>query len=213
MYKLTLYGLLAYFLFFSIGNNQTRIVAQISNGQKINAIGAPSNLIAKENAEIHEQKEKDCIKIIVFIVALCLLMLVMGILLFRRFQKEKISARKQAFLLQEKIRLLEAQIPKENVDAGQLKTMVQLATTSDPSFFIKFNELDKEFIEKLIQIAPNLIASELELCARLRLCFETKEIARGMGLSIRAIQGKKHRIRKKLGIPMSEDINVWMSRL
>lgn len=211
MYKLMRYRLLACFLLFSTGNCHAQTVAQLGNNQKISAIGVPFSLMVNE--KMPEQQEANYIKIIVFIVALCVLMLIVGFLLFRRFHKEKISAKEQAFLLQEKIRQLEAQIPDKNVDANQLKTVVQLAMTNDPSFLVKFNELDKEFVEKLLQIAPNLVASELELCAQLRLSFETKEIARYMGLSVRAIQGKKHRIRKKLGVPIAEDINVWMSRL
>lgn len=213
MFKLTLYRLFAFFLFFSVGGGHAQKVAQLSSNQKINVIGVPFSLMVKESEKMHKQQEANYIKIIVFIVALCLLIMVVSFLLFRRFQKEKTLAKAQAFLLQEKIRQLEAQIQGKDVDADQLKTVVQLAMTNDPSFFVKFNELDKEFIEKLLHIAPNLVVSELELCAQLRLSFETKEIARHMGLSVRAIQGKKHRIRKKLSIPMSEDINVWMSRL
>ena len=94
-----------------------------------------------------------------------------------------------------------------------LKEIVQLAVDNNPAFLIKFNEFDPEFNDKLLAIAPTLVASEIEFCALLRLNFETKEIARYTKTSVRAAEGKKYRIRKKLNIPSDQDINVWMTRI
>jgi DNA-binding CsgD family transcriptional regulator len=65
----------------------------------------------------------------------------------------------------------------------------------------------------LLKIAPHLVASEIELCILLRLNFETKEIARHTKASVRAIEGKKYRVRKKLNIPSDQDINIWMAHV
>lgn len=72
------------------------------------------------------------------------------------------------------------------------------------------NDFDSEFIKKLLCISPNLVASELNICVLLRLNFDTKEIARYTKSSVRSIEGKKYRIRRKLGIPSDEYINIWM---
>jgi hypothetical protein len=95
----------------------------------------------------------------------------------------------------------------------ELKAIVQLAVENNPAFFIKFNEFDTEFSKKLLVIAPNLVASEIEFCVLLRLNFETKEIARYTRTSVRAVEGKKYRIRKKIGIPSTIDINIWMTQI
>lgn len=94
-----------------------------------------------------------------------------------------------------------------------LKEIVQLAVNNNPAFLIKFNEFDPEFSQKLLKIAPHLVASEIELCILLRLNFETKEIARYTKASVRAIESKKYRVRKKLGIPSDKDINIWMAHI
>jgi hypothetical protein len=99
------------------------------------------------------------------------------------------------------------------VKMEELKEIVQLAITNNPAFLIKFNEFDPEFSKKILLIAPNLVASEIEFCALLRLNFETKEIARYTKSSVRAAEGKKYRIRKKLDIPSDQDINIWMTRI
>ncbi|TCD18104.1 hypothetical protein EZ456_21935 [Pedobacter psychrodurus] len=94
-----------------------------------------------------------------------------------------------------------------------LKEIVQLAVNNNPAFLIKFNDFDPEFSQKLLKIAPHLVASEIELCILLRLNFETKEMARHTKASVRAIESKKYRVRKKLGIPSDKDINIWMAHI
>ena len=95
----------------------------------------------------------------------------------------------------------------------ELKGVVQLAVNNNPGFFMKFNEFDPSFSRKLLDINPGLVAVEMEFCVLLRLNFETKEIARYTNVSVRAVEGKKYRIRKKLNIPSDQDINIWMAHL
>jgi len=59
----------------------------------------------------------------------------------------------------------------------ELKEIVKLAVNYDPTFFAKYNEFDPEFSKKLLNIAPNLVTTEIEFCMLLKLNFETKEIA------------------------------------
>jgi hypothetical protein len=95
----------------------------------------------------------------------------------------------------------------------ELKEIVQLAVNNNPAFLVKFYDFDPDFSKKLLKIAPHLVASEIELCVLLRLNFETKEIARYTKTSVRAVEGKKYRIRKKIGIPSDKDINIWMNHV
>ena len=95
----------------------------------------------------------------------------------------------------------------------ELKEVVQLVISNNPAFLTKFNELDPDFCQKLLSAAPNLVATEIEFCILLRLNFETKEIARYTKSSVRAVEGKKYRIRRKLNIPSDQDITIWMINL
>ena len=95
----------------------------------------------------------------------------------------------------------------------ELKEIVELATQNNPAFLTKFNTFDPVFSQNLLKIAPNLIATEIEFCILLRLNFETKEIARYTNTSVRAVEGKKYRIRRKLNIPSDQDINIWMTSI
>ena len=95
----------------------------------------------------------------------------------------------------------------------ELKHIVELAVNNNPAFLLKFNEFDPDFNKKLLLKAPGLTATEIEFCALLRLNFETKEIARYTKTSVRSVEGKKYRIRKKLNIPSDKDINFWMTTM
>ncbi|WP_184626632.1 hypothetical protein [Pedobacter cryoconitis] len=149
----------------------------------------------------------------IIFIAFLLLSVVTGAVFFYRykFKREiKLSAEKMNELIR-KIELNENKRSPARIE--ELKGIVQLAINNNPAFLMKFNEFDLEFTPKLLDINPSLIAVEIEFCALLRLNFETKEIARYTNVSVRAVEGKKYRIRKKLNIPTDQDINIWMTHL
>jgi DNA-binding CsgD family transcriptional regulator len=91
--------------------------------------------------------------------------------------------------------------------------LIILGKNNTSDFFLRFKEMYPEFCEKLLQIKPDLINSELKFCAYLKLNFTTKEIATFIGVTPRAVQIRKNRLRKKLNIPSDEDIYLWMDGL
>jgi hypothetical protein len=60
---------------------------------------------------------------------------------------------------------------------------------------------------------PNLRSTELEFCAMAYLNFTTKNIAEYTFVTIRAVQIRKNRLRKKFEIPSDADFNNWMREL
>lgn len=91
--------------------------------------------------------------------------------------------------------------------------LIILAKKDAPEFTMKFKEAYPELNEKLLQIQPNLVNTEIAFCAYLKLNFTTKEIATFIGVTPRAVQIRKNRLRKKLNIPSDEDIYLWMDGL
>lgn len=110
-----------------------------------------------------------------------------------------------------KIELKEGKQGESKVE--ELKEIVKLAIANNPAFMIKFNEFDPDFCKKILQKAPHLVATETEFCVMARLNFETKEIARYTKSSVRAVESKKYRIRKKLEIPSDQDFNIWIANI
>ncbi|PRB00596.1 hypothetical protein CQ046_18295 [Chryseobacterium sp. MYb7] len=91
--------------------------------------------------------------------------------------------------------------------------LIILGKKDAPEFTMKFKEAYPKLNEKLIQIQPNLVNTEIAFCAYLKLNFTTKEIATFIGVTPRAVQIRKNRLRKKLNIPSGEDIYLWMDGL
>jgi tetratricopeptide (TPR) repeat protein len=186
-------------------------LSKILKSKMISSIAGPIEHI--ENEKSHASSESGLLWVISFYIVLFLLVLKTIIRISNLFYKEKIRACRKVSLKKKEAEFLNEQLPKKQIDTNELRSVVQMAISNDPAFLLKFRNLDGEFIDKLLQLAPNLVASELELCVQVRLNFETKEIARYTKQSVRSIQGKKHRVRKKLGIPVTEDFNVWMAKL
>lgn len=73
--------------------------------------------------------------------------------------------------------------------------------TKDWSFFEKaFNNADKDFLDKLKQSHPDLSPNDLRFCAYLRLNLSSKEIAPLLNISVKSVETKRYRLRKKLGL-------------
>lgn len=91
--------------------------------------------------------------------------------------------------------------------------IIQLAKSDDPLFTSFFKELYPEFYIKLMQVQPKLTLAEQKVCFYIKLKFTTKEIATYTFVSIKAIQNRKNRLRKRLGLKNAEDIYEWIDNL
>ena len=61
-----------------------------------------------------------------------------------------------------------------------------------------FNNADKDFLKKVHKLHPNLTPNDLKLCAYLRLNLSSKEIAPLLNISVRSVEIKRYRLRKKM---------------
>lgn len=73
-----------------------------------------------------------------------------------------------------------------------------------------FNEVHEEFFKKLRIICPTISPSELRLAACLRMNLSTKEMAPALGISIRGVEIKRYRLRKKLGLGLDGNLVQYM---
>lgn len=61
-----------------------------------------------------------------------------------------------------------------------------------------FNNADKDFLKKIKAAHPSLTPNDLRLCAYLRLNLSSKEIAPLLNISVRSVEIKRYRLRKKM---------------
>ncbi|MCZ4244161.1 tetratricopeptide repeat protein [Pedobacter punctiformis] len=199
-------------------NKKATEYLQLSNklGDSINkiekaSVKAPlSNIVGHKEETIEKNKKRT--RWIISVSSILLLIVISLIFLYRyRLKKErKISEIRINELIKKIDENREYRSPQK---IEELKEVVQLAIQNNPSFYLKFNDFDPDFGKKLNNLAPNLVATEVEFCAMLRLNFETKEIARYTKSSVRAVESKKYRIRKKLSIPTDQDTYLWIANI
>ena len=60
-----------------------------------------------------------------------------------------------------------------------------------------YDNLDHDFLKRMKNTHPSLTPSDLKLCAYLRLNLSSKEIAPMLHISIRSVEIKRYRLRKK----------------
>jgi len=188
------------------------LIDSVANVDKA-AIKTPHNyVIKKEEQQLVKNRRRNFV--IILLISL-LLIIAMCVIFFSRYKFKKklqINSEKVDELMR-RIKLNDDDHSTLSSKTEELKEIIQMATSNHPAFIAKYNKFDPEFSKKLFNIASNLVASEVEFCVLLKLNFETKEIARYTKVSVRTVEGRKYRIRKKLGIHSNHDINIWMSHL
>jgi len=96
----------------------------------------------------------------------------------------------------------------------RINMLNRLVKKNDSSFMIKFHEFFPAFVAKLNRAAkPSLNSAEMEICAYAKLNFSTKEIALYRKHTVRSVENRKYRIRKKLKMNPTEDFILWMARI
>ena len=76
-------------------------------------------------------------------------------------------------------------------------------------FLIKFEQKHDGFFKRLKAMYPELTNNDLRLCACLKLNLDTKDIASLMNLSVRAVENNRYRLRKKMNLEPTQNLNEY----
>ena len=105
---------------------------------------------------------------------------------------------------------------KENGNAPQVKTVIKtidkdISEEDNWKFFKKaFNNADKDFFKKIKSKHPDLTSTDLKLCAYLRLNLTSKEIAPLLNISVKSVEIKRYRLRKKMDLPHEKNLTDYI---
>lgn len=105
------------------------------------------------------------------------------------------------------------QIVVNNLTEENISEIIGLAESNSPIFLEKFQIYFPQFIPNVLKINPSVVHSELHICALMKLNFDTKKIASCVNSSVRAVESRKYRIRKKLGIVSDVNINNFILKI
>jgi ligand-binding sensor domain-containing protein len=80
-------------------------------------------------------------------------------------------------------------------------------------FNASFEDVHEAFFKKIKATYPDLSSDDLRLAAYLRMNLASKDIAPLFNISIRGLENKRYRLRKKLGLPSDENLTDFFNNL
>ncbi|MFI8605579.1 triple tyrosine motif-containing protein [Cellulophaga baltica] len=121
--------------------------------------------------------------------------------------------KKNEFLNAIKTQLQESKTPQQVNSV--IKTIDRNINNEDDWKFFEdaFNNADKEFLKKIKTTHPDLTPNDLRLCAYLRLNLSSKEIAPLLNISVRSVEVKRYRLRKKMELPHEMGLTDYIIKL
>lgn len=108
---------------------------------------------------------------------------------------------------------------KSSTDNPKVKSVIKtidrnINNEDDWKFFESaFNNADKDFLKKVKEKHSELSANDLRLCAYLRLNLSSKEIAPLLNISVRSVEVKRYRLRKKMNLPRETGLTDYIISL
>ena len=104
-------------------------------------------------------------------------------------------------------------------DPSQISSVIRtidrnIGNEDDWKFFEEaFNNADKDFLHKVNELHPDLTPNDLRLCAYLRLNLSSKEIAPLLNISVRSVEVKRYRLRKKMDLQHEKSLVAYILEL
>ncbi len=108
---------------------------------------------------------------------------------------------------------------EEVKDSSKVKPVIKiinknLTNTGDWEMFQKaFNDADSDFLKTVKKAHPALTPNDLRLCAYLRLNLSSKEIAPLLNISVRSVEIKRYRLRKKMELQHEKSLVEYILQL
>lgn len=108
---------------------------------------------------------------------------------------------------------------KKITDVSKVNSVINtidrnLNNEDDWKFFEEaFNNADKEFLQKIKNSHSSLTNNDLKLCAYLRLNLSSKDIAPLLNISLRSVEIKRYRLRKKMNLAHNEGLTDYILSL
>jgi hypothetical protein len=103
--------------------------------------------------------------------------------------------------------------PSGTIDHRKIDKLIDrnLNNKEDWSIFEShFNEVHEAFLKRLRRACPELTTGDLKLAAYLRMDLNSKEIAPLLHISLRGVENKRYRLRKKIGLEGGDDLNRYL---
>ncbi|MBF7093306.1 hypothetical protein IUY40_17370 [Flavobacterium sp. ALJ2] len=143
-------------------------------------------------------------------IAIVILTVVAGFILFKYYKEQQKNKPEQDKFYKKEASLV-VRLVERKYDVDGLLQLVKDNDLADLASKMKL--LYPDFVTKLSTYLPKPSAGELILSVLVRMNFSNKEIAEVLDMSLRAVESRKYRLRKKINLLPEEDMNLWMINL
>ena len=114
--------------------------------------------------------------------------------------------------LKRKIRESESSIKKSDLNKILRSVYIDNNKTWD-EFRYRFIDVNKEFYDKIFEKFPKLSQGDQKICALIKLNMSSKDMARLLGISVESVHTSRHRIRKKMKLPRTINLEEYINSL
>ncbi len=120
---------------------------------------------------------------------------------------------KDEFLRSLKNNLKEKSSPNDEEINRVIKSISLNNDQSWEEFKLRFTAVNKKFYKKLTKEFPNLSQGDQKICALIKLNFSSKDMSRLLGISVESVHTTRHRLRKKMNLPRSTNLENFIASL
>ena len=157
-----------------------------------------------------ENNKKFYLKIILFLIAITIFLFVIWFYGYNRLKRIKTQNNITSNLLEKEKQ--EKSILESKIN-DFFDELIHLAKENSPNFYVRFSEIYPEIHLKLTKEYPQLSTFEKSFLAMVFLNFSNKEIANIESVSLKTIEIRKYRIRKKCDLESGQDLKKWLDDL
>lgn len=186
------------------------VLLEHQNLKKVDVLQTSVKNVIQKNQKQQEVKA-NAFKVVIFVFFIIIILL--SFIYYTRFKKQKLSLEEKQKIIKEKQDNIE-KLQRREQKSSILDEAIKYAVENNPVFLKMYKEAYPDFFAKLYSLSPELTQDDLKCCAMLHLNFSTKEIASYTHTSIRTIENRKFRIRKKINVLDSQkDLNEFLINL
>lgn len=98
---------------------------------------------------------------------------------------------------------------------GKVLKLIDRNLNSDESWEIfnrNFAEVHEDFLERFTETYPHITPGDLRLAAYIRMNMSSKEIAPILQISVRSVENKRYRLRKKMNLASETNLSEYLMR-
>ena len=104
-----------------------------------------------------------------------------------------------------------------NIRTSEINQVLRSISNSNQNnweeFKLRFTAVNEKFYNTVTTQYPNLSQADQRICALIKLNFSSKEMARLLGISVESVHTTRYRLRKKMGLERSVNLEDFIANL